>query len=523
MGRTRALRRAAARSSEESKVPVREEETPPESPSGALDSNSRGRRKRKRTPSATHQDESASPSEEPKRSKMESSDGIGPGLSPSGQFALHSVQPNAMNDANGTRTTSPPPLRYSPENEEQTTPPQAVSAHRESGSAHSSDAAATIRKQLLGMMTPRTVRLSASASTKAKQATESVQLDVREEEQKALMPPTVASTDSEPNADRYHQNYAPTTDANTTSDSAEATSASEPPATKRRRPRIVFDSTPTLGDNVSRHSASPPADRDSKAAIATPESQTSSPSSDSPAQRRRPRIAFDSSFNSNKSERFSPYSTPPHSQKKRSNGGHMSSPLSISRGLVGKRFKRAPTMFTVENKAITAFFTKAYCFSNHFVCDRLEIDGVNFVCTEQYYMYWKAKIFDDSRSAGAILGTTNPKAMKKIGSGIANFDQHRWNNISVQVMAIANYRKYEQNPALRHELFSTADTLLVEASPMDQRWGIGIGLDDVERLRDQSQWRGLNILGRLLTKIRDRLLKRPEFANEVREALQQNG
>lgn len=82
-------------------------------------------------------------------------------------------------------------------------------------------------------------------------------------------------------------------------------------------------------------------------------------------------------------------------------------------------------------------------------------------------------------------------------------------------MVIASLKKYEQNPELRLQLFKTADTLLVEASPTDHRWGIGLSMDS-EFIRMKSLWRGQNIMGRLLTKLRDRLLERSEFLEERR-------
>uniref|UniRef100_A0A915DNA6 NADAR domain-containing protein n=1 Tax=Ditylenchus dipsaci TaxID=166011 RepID=A0A915DNA6_9BILA len=152
-------------------------------------------------------------------------------------------------------------------------------------------------------------------------------------------------------------------------------------------------------------------------------------------------------------------------------------------------------------------------------CEKLVIDGIKYLCTEQYYMYYKAHLFGDMNGALAIMSTTDPKLMKRIGGAVLNFDQDQWFSVSIQVMVIACQRKYEQNPDLRRQLFSTADTLLVEASPSDDRWGIGLPMDSM-LVRDKRSWPGHNIMGRLLTMLRDRLLQRPEFAAERKELLQ---
>ncbi|KAI1723158.1 N-glycosidase [Ditylenchus destructor] len=187
----------------------------------------------------------------------------------------------------------------------------------------------------------------------------------------------------------------------------------------------------------------------------------------------------------------------------------------------GNSFISAPVVFSTENRPLTLFFTKIYCFSNHFHCERLEIDEVKYMCTEQYYMYYKAHIFGDKQSALLIMRTRDPKVMKKLAEDVENFDQNLWFPISVQIMVIANQRKYEQNPELRRELFSTADTELVEASPTDTRWGVALSIDSPD-IRDKSRWMGLNIMGRLLTKLRERLLKRPEFEAEWKEIMNKN-
>jgi predicted NAD-dependent protein-ADP-ribosyltransferase YbiA (DUF1768 family) len=61
-----------------------------------------------------------------------------------------------------------------------------------------------------------------------------------------------------------------------------------------------------------------------------------------------------------------------------------------------------------------------------------------------------------------------------------------------------------QHPGLRSILLATAPTELVEASPYDLIWGIGLGERD-PRLTDRSQWRGQNLLGITLMRVRDAL------------------
>uniref|UniRef100_A0A183BX07 DUF1768 domain-containing protein n=1 Tax=Globodera pallida TaxID=36090 RepID=A0A183BX07_GLOPA len=127
--------------------------------------------------------------------------------------------------------------------------------------------------------------------------------------------------------------------------------------------------------------------------------------------------------------------------------------------------RRAPLILTALNgfTQIAPFFTNAFGFSNHFAC-RFTVDGLEFCCTEQFYMYYKATIFGDEGSAVAILRSRDPKAIKQFGAQIQLFDTALWR----KVMLIANWKKFEQNPMLCQQLlFETGDALLVEASPSD--------------------------------------------------------
>jgi len=125
-------------------------------------------------------------------------------------------------------------------------------------------------------------------------------------------------------------------------------------------------------------------------------------------------------------------------------------------------------------------------------------------------------MFTDEEMASAILACNNPKNIKKLGSRVRDFDETVWDRKCRDVMMLANYRKYQQNAELRHELLRTMGTELVECNPTDCRWGIGLAMND-NRVFDSRNWRGENWLGKILTKIRDRFMAEEKYADEVRQ------
>ena len=64
-----------------------------------------------------------------------------------------------------------------------------------------------------------------------------------------------------------------------------------------------------------------------------------------------------------------------------------------------------------------------------------------------------------------------------------------------------NLAKFQQHPTLSAFLAGTADRVLVEASPSDRIWGIGLAADD-PRAVNPEKWRGLNLLGFALMEVR---------------------
>ena len=159
-----------------------------------------------------------------------------------------------------------------------------------------------------------------------------------------------------------------------------------------------------------------------------------------------------------------------------------------------------------DGQEILPFFTKRYVFSNHFDCIFV-VDGVTFHSSESYYMYYKALYSYNYEIAEQILSLKSAALVKKLGSNLPGHNTKKWRKICILVMSIANWYKYNQNPELKRILLSTRGILLVEASRSDQYWSCGLEMHSKD-IVDKKKWRGLNVLGRILMSIRDRILSK---------------
>jgi ribA/ribD-fused uncharacterized protein len=151
----------------------------------------------------------------------------------------------------------------------------------------------------------------------------------------------------------------------------------------------------------------------------------------------------------------------------------------------------------------TFFFGADDAFSNWHQC-RFAYHGVEFTSVEQFMMFAKAKLFSDGESAEAILANRHPKQQKALGRKVKGFNLDTWEEKRESIVYVGCREKFSQNPGLRSLLLSTVPTELVEASPYDLIWGVGIGERD-PLILDKANWRGKNLLGVTLTKVRDAL------------------
>jgi hypothetical protein len=136
---------------------------------------------------------------------------------------------------------------------------------------------------------------------------------------------------------------------------------------------------------------------------------------------------------------------------------------------------------------------------------RFVVDGVTFVCAEQFMMHGKARLFDDAEVAAQILAATSPREHKALGRKVRGFDDAVWRRERERIVYDGNRAKFGQDRALLAALLATRGTELVEASPYDRIWGVGLSMDD-PAIEDPTSWRGKNLLGRILTRLRDELI-----------------
>ncbi len=139
-----------------------------------------------------------------------------------------------------------------------------------------------------------------------------------------------------------------------------------------------------------------------------------------------------------------------------------------------------------------------------------EVDGVEYVTAEQYMMAMKAKTFEGNEDIlEKIMSTGNAKKQKALGRQVRNFDTDEWNEVSMGHVVTANIAKFSQSESLLAELIESGDRELVEASPHDTIWGIGLHWND-DAVLDKEKWRGENKLGKAIMTARETILQQIE-------------
>ena len=148
----------------------------------------------------------------------------------------------------------------------------------------------------------------------------------------------------------------------------------------------------------------------------------------------------------------------------------------------------------------TAFFRKESYLSNFYPCSFIE-KNQSFLSVEMYYHYKKAMYFKDEGTANEILKAKTPNKAKALGYKVKHFDETIWHQVDTQIMFNGCAMKFQQNQDLATRLKETKG-IFIEANPKDTYFSCGLAIGD-PNIVDMNKWRGKNLLGDVLRKVRE--------------------
>lgn len=133
-------------------------------------------------------------------------------------------------------------------------------------------------------------------------------------------------------------------------------------------------------------------------------------------------------------------------------------------------------------------------YLSNWYLSEFEVNGIQYSSMEQYMMYQKAVLFNDSDIAEQILGTSNVGKIKALGRAVKNYNERMWSGQRQIIVYNGLLEKFSQNTALKEQLLATGQSILAECAVQDRIWGIGLSMKDDKRF-DINEWQGQNLLG----------------------------
>ena len=130
------------------------------------------------------------------------------------------------------------------------------------------------------------------------------------------------------------------------------------------------------------------------------------------------------------------------------------------------------------------------------------VDEYTYSSAEQAIHHKKALLMGDAETAAKILLSDKPLVAKRLGRKAQPWDEEKWVQCRRRVAEEVLQAKFTQNDAIGKRLKCTGPLHLVEASPRDKIWGVGISVTAVQK---GEVWKGCNILSEALMSVREKL------------------
>ncbi len=186
---------------------------------------------------------------------------------------------------------------------------------------------------------------------------------------------------------------------------------------------------------------------------------------------------------------------------------------------MNSRYNSPPDLRSIFDQSVPGHYTTddyvffwSGPFSNWHPCTfYMPVDGagIKMNCSEQAMMYIKAIMFKDYEAAEKIRRSKDPKKQKELGRAVRGYDEATWVRQRERISDQFLLRKFYQNENLKKILLDTGDRMIVEASPYDKIWGIGMGVNQYPDILDPKKWKGQNLLGESLMRVRAIIAENP--------------
>ena len=117
---------------------------------------------------------------------------------------------------------------------------------------------------------------------------------------------------------------------------------------------------------------------------------------------------------------------------------------------------------------------------------------------------FESKIVIKEYSFNSVLEGIKEKR-KQLSNLEKEIDEFDWQSKKFKLLDYLNYQKFKQNKELKEKLIQTNDSIIIACLGKDTTLGVGLNEND-SAILDISNWKGQNILGKSLMRIRNDLV-----------------
>ena len=113
-----------------------------------------------------------------------------------------------------------------------------------------------------------------------------------------------------------------------------------------------------------------------------------------------------------------------------------------------------------DAKSNSTFFFGKDSYLSNFHSSPFKDGGVQYNCSEQYYLQKKCLYFNDEEKANSIMRSSEPSKMKALSHQIKKLDEAKWKPLAKKTMERACFLKFSQNQILKEKLLASRGTLV---------------------------------------------------------------